>query len=443
MVQFANAPGFFRGRRVLFIHQNFPAQFVHLAAELVRQGAEVKALAIQGSPLAGVDFRRYAVSAESRLPKSHPASDVEVKAVRGLACAAAMRQLAAEGFRPDLVMAHPGWGEALFCKDIWPQAPLVAYGEFYYRADGSDYGFDPEFSRPTVESRMQLRMRNTALLHAYECADAILCPTPWQKSCLPQQLQSKAVVIFDGIDTGVVRPDPTASVKLTRLRRLVRPSDSVLTFVNRNLEPYRGFHTFMRALPEILAANPDTRCVIVGEDSVSYGSPPERHKTWREAMLAEVGERLPMDRVHFVGRVKYADYLQLLQVSTCHVYLTYPFVLSWSCIEALAAGCRGVAADTQPVGGGITHGVNGRLTGFFDVPGLAARVTEVLRDRTRFDPLAEAAVSQARAKYDLEGVCKPAQLLWLKSLVERDGVVQPSNGLSDHQGSALGAVVTT
>ena len=198
----------------------------------------------------------------------------------------------------------------------------------------------------------------------------------------------------------------------------------------------------MRALPEILAGNPDTRCVIVGDDSVSYGSPPKHHKTWREAMLAEVGERLPMDRVHFVGRVKYADYLQLLQVSTCHVYLTYPFVLSWSCIEALAAGCRVVASDTQPVRDGITHGVNGGLTGFFDVPGLAGRGTEVLQDRSRFDPLAEAAVRQARAKYDVESVCRPAHLVWLKSLVEREQVVQSSDGLSDHQRSELGTIVT-
>jgi glycosyltransferase involved in cell wall biosynthesis len=234
---------------------------------------------------------------------------------------------------------------------------------------------------------------------------------------LPQAFQAKAQVIFDGADTRLVRPNPEASIRLGRDRLTLTRSDSVLTFVNRNLEPYRGFHVFMRALPELLAAHPATHCVLVGEDGVSYGSPPRGHKTWRQAMLAEVGDRLPMDRVHFVGRVPYDSYLRLLQVSTCHVYLTYPFVLSWSCIEALAAGCRVVASDTGPVREAVADGVNGRLFGFFDRQGLVRTASEVLSEPDRFDPLARAAVAEARARYDLETVCKPAQLRWLESLL--------------------------
>jgi glycosyltransferase involved in cell wall biosynthesis len=406
----------FSGLRILFIHQNFPAQFVHLAQEFVRQGCTVKALGIKGRPVEGVDYRRYPLSDKTVLPPDDIGADIEVKLRRGTACAAAMRQLAGEGFAPDLILAHPGWGESLFCKDIWPDARLVAYGEFYYQANGADHGFDPEFSRPSPETRMRLRMRNTALLHGYQAADAILCPTPWQKSCLPPELQAKATVIFDGIDTQVVRPEPTASIRLGRSGTTLTPQDSVLTFVNRNLEPYRGFHIFMRALPEILARNPQTHCVMVGEDDVSYGSPPRGHRNWRQAMLHEVGARLPMERVHFVGRVAYADYLRLLQVSTCHAYLTYPFVLSWSCIEALAAGCRVVASDTPPVRDAIRHGDNGQLVDFFDVGGWAETVTQVLQQRTRFDALAATAAAEARSKYDLETVCKPQQLAWLKAV---------------------------
>ena len=405
-------------QRILFIHQNFPGQFVHLAQELVRLGCEVKALAIEQRAVPeGVDVRRYEVRPETLLPREDIGADMEVKTRRALACAAAMRQLAGEGFQPALIVAHPGWGESLFCKDVWPDAVLVAYGEFYYQADGADFGFDPEFSRPTVDSRMRLRMRNTALLHAYQAADAILCPTQWQRSCLPREFQAKATVIFDGVDTRVVRPEPNAFVRLGRSGLQVGRKDSVLTFVNRNLEPYRGFHVFMRALPEILARNPRTRCVIVGDDSVSYGTPPRSHRTWREAMLQEVGSRLPTDRIHFVGRVPYADYLRLLQVSTCHAYLTYPFVLSWSCIEALACGCRVVASDTQPVREVITPGHNGLLFDFFDAAGLARTVSEVLQDPRAYDPLAATAVREARAKYDLETVCKPQQVQWLASLL--------------------------
>ena len=419
------------GQRILFIHQNFPGQFVHLAQELVRLGCEVKALAIERRPVPeGVDVRRYEVRAGTVLPREDVASDMEVKTRRALACAAAMRQLASEGFRPALIVAHPGWGESLFCKDVWPDAVLVAYGEFFYQADGADYGFDPEFNQPGVDGRMRLRMRNTALLHAYQAADAILCPTEWQRSCLPREFQAKAAVIFDGVDTRVVRPEPNAFIRLGRTGLQLRREDSVLTFVNRNLEPYRGFHIFMRALPEILARNPRTRCVIVGDDAVSYGTPPPAHRNWREAMLDEVGSRLPADRIHFVGRVAYADYLRLLQVSTCHAYLTYPFVLSWSCIEALAAGCRVAGSATPPVREVIAPGHNGLLFDFFDVPGLARTVSDVLQDPRAYDPLAETAVREAQAKYDLETACKPRQVQWLAALLERGGGPSDSGGRS-------------
>lgn len=403
-------------RRILFIHQNFPGQFVHLAPALAKMGCEVKALSITGRPVAGVDVRRYTVTGKPSHAGRHPLADFEEKALRAGACAGAMRRLAAEGFTPDLIVAHPGWGESLYCKDLWPDAVLVAYGEFYYRVHGGDYAFDPEFSSDTLEGRMRLRLKNTMLLHAYTAADAILCPTPWQKSCLPPELQHKAVTIFDGIDTEKVAPNATSTVRLNRAKLVLGRNDRVLTFLNRNLEPHRGFHVFMRALPEVLAQNPDAHCVIVGEDSVSYGSPPRRFRSWREAMLHEVGARLPAGRVHFVGRVGYEDYIRLLQVSTCHVYLTYPFVLSWSCVEALSAGCRVVASDTAPVRDVIRNGENGLLVDFFDRAALVEKLGLVLRNPAQFDAMAAHARAGARRDHDLHGVCLPRQLAWLASL---------------------------
>jgi len=409
----------FPARRVLCIHQNFPAQFVLVAAALAAMGCEVKALAIGGRDVPGVDVRRYRVTARPVLPRQHPLADMEVKALRAGACTAAMRQLAAEGFQPDLILSHPGWGENLFCRDVWPDAVLVAYGEFYYRSTGGDYDFDPEFASDSPEGRMRLRLRNTALLHSYTAADGILCPTPWQRSCLPADVQHKAVTLFDGIDTRLAAPEPGALIQLGRAQITLTRRDSVLTFVNRNLEPHRGFHVFMRALPEILERNPRTHCILVGEDAISYGQPPRGARNWREAMLREVGARLPLERVHFVGRLPHADYLRVLQVSTCHVYMTYPFVLSWSCVEALAAGCRVVASDTAPVRDVITHGDNGLLFGFFDRQALVERVTEVLREPARFDAMAAEAVRRARREFDLETVCKPRQIAWLAELCRR------------------------
>jgi glycosyltransferase involved in cell wall biosynthesis len=411
------APSPLKGMNVLFIHQNFPAQFVHLAPALVAAGCTVKALTIGGRALAGVDVRPYALTDKPLLPASDVVSDIEVKLRRATACAQAMRQLQADGFQPQLIIAHPGWGESLFCKDIWPGAVLVAYGEFYYQAEGADHGFDPEFSTSTIDSRMRLRMRNTALLHAYQAADAILCPTAWQKQCLPLELQAKATVIFDGIDTRRVAPDANASIHLQRQGIRLAKGDEIITFVNRNLEPYRGFHTFMRALPAILARRPNARCVMVGGNGVSYGAMPNGFKNWREVMLAEVGSRLPMDRVHFVGKVDYAHYLRLLQVSACHVYLTYPFVLSWSCIEAMSAGCTVVGSRTAPVLDVLAHGQNSLLFDFFDTQALTTQVCDVLANPAAHAPLGSAARREAVRHFDLHTVCLPAQLQLLTQLL--------------------------
>lgn len=409
-------PNAFPARRVLFIHHGFPAHFLHLAQTLAESGCEIKAIAVAGTPVAGVDLRQLTVARQT-LPRNRATGEMELVALRAAAGAAAMQALAGEGFRPDLIIAAPGRGESLHCKDIWPRAVLVAYGEFYWRIAGGDYAFDPEFSRDTLEGRARLRLRNTALLQAYAAADHILCPTEWQRSCLPADVRHKAVTLHNGIDTWLATPDPDASIELIRAGLVLTRRSSVLTFANRNLEPHRGFHVFMRALPEILKRNPDTHCIILGEDSISYGEPPKRFRNWREAMLHEVGGQLSTDRLHFVARLRYPDYLRVLQVSTCHVYMTYPFVLSLSCLEALCVGCRVVASDTAPVREVIRHGDNGLLVDFFDPAALADTVTGVLQDPARYDGMAAEAVLRARRDFDLRSVCLPRQLDWLAALL--------------------------
>ena len=394
-------------RKYLFIHQNFPGQFVHVAAELVRLGHEVVALGIKGRGLAGVRYLRYAPVPPAQLSSVPEARDFETKIVRGLACAEVMGQLKNSGFTPDVIVAHPGWGESLFCKDVWPTARLIMFAEFFYSSTGADYNFDSEFAHDSVSDRARLRLKNSVHLQALHAADVVYTPTQWQQSQLPAEYRDKAQVIFDGIDTALVAPDPNVSVRLNRDKITLTVTDEVITFVNRNLEPYRGFHVFMRALPEILRQRPNAHCLIVGRDEVSYGTPPRGGGTWRQVMLAEVASQLPMQRVHFLGGLAYADYLRVIQLSRCHIYLTYPFVLSWSCLEAMSAGRVVVASNTGPVREVIDHGVNGLLVDFFDVEALASQVVEVLRAPEAVAQLGQQARQTVINRYDLQAQCLP------------------------------------
>ncbi len=374
----------------------------------------MQALAIDGAGLPDIPMLRYKPT-RSTSRDAHPwAQEFETKVIRGEACAAAATKLKAQGFAPDVIVANPGWGESLFLKDVWPQAKMLALIEFVYGARGLDFDFDPEFHREDLPRYARLRAKNAHLLMALADMDWGICPTEFQRSTVPAAFRAKTSVIFDGIDTQVVRPDPSAFVTVNG--RTLRAGDEVLTFVNRNLEPYRGYHAFMRALPEILRRRPNAVALIVGGDGVSYGAAAPEGKTWKDLFLDEVRERLDLSRVLFVGRLPYVDYLRVLQVSACHVYLTYPFVLGWSCVEALAAGALVVGSRTPPVEEVITHGDNGLLVDFFDTEGLAASVADCLAEPQRFAALRKRARALAARRYDLASVCLPQQARLIEHL---------------------------
>jgi glycosyltransferase involved in cell wall biosynthesis len=315
----------------------------------------------------------------------------------------------------------------LFLKDLWPQARLGIYSEFYYHAQGADMGFDPEFGPVKDDDACRLRMKNANYELHFPQSQGGLAPTHWQRSVFPEPFRSKITVMHDGIDTQLVRPNAAVQMVLGTRRGEVRLTrqDEVITFVNRNLEPYRGYHIFMRALPAILRARPKARVLIVGADGVSYGAlPPQAAGAdpakpptgWRDVFLNEVKADLDMDRVHFLGKVPYADFLQMLQLSTVHVYLTYPFVLSWSLLEAMSSGCAIVASDTTPVREAIEHNKTGRLVDFFDAAGFANNVIALCEDRAERDRLGQAAREFALSQYDLHSHCLPGQMAWVKSL---------------------------
>ena len=407
--------------RILFIHQNFPGQFKFLAPALAAQGHAVTAMTMQkvnATEWQGVKLVPYTAS-RGTTPNVHPwVSDFETKVIRGEAAFRAALALRGSGFIPDVIVAHSGWGESLFLKDVWPQAKLGIYCEFYYHPEGADVGFDPEFPAQDSGEICRLRLKNLNNLLHFEAADAGISPTHWQASTFPEPFRSKITVVHDGIDTEAVVPNPHVSLTLNGSITLTK-ADEVITFVNRNLEPYRGYHIFMRALPEILRQRPRARVLIVGADDVSYGARAEGGQKWKDIFAAEVRPKISdadWARVHFLGNIPYQHFISLLQLSTVHVYLTYPFVLSWSLLEAMSVGCAIVASNTQPLREAIRHDDTGLLVNFFDVPWLANEVCVLLDDPAARARLGANARAFAVANYDLKTVCLPRQLAWVESL---------------------------
>ena len=407
---------------ILFVHQNFPAQFKHLAPALAKDpNNQVVAMTMRPNQPAswqGVRLVAYGAKRQST-PNIHAwVTDIEAKVIRGEAAFHCAQALKASGFTPDVIIAHCGWGESLFLKDVWPQAKLAIYSEFYYHARGADVGFDPEFpSQITEDCRIRVKNLNN-LLH-FEVADAGLSPTHWQASTFPEPFRSKITVIHDGIDTQAITPNAAVSLSLNTAHGAITLTrqDEVITFVARNLEPYRGYHIFMRALPEILRQRPHANVLIIGGDGVSYGKNAPNGQTWKEIFLREVREQLDMSRVFFLGQVPYPQFIGLLQLSRVHIYLTYPYVLSWSLLEAMSAGCTIIASDTQPLKEAIVDHQTGRLVDFFDTVALAKTVCEVLENPQEAQRLGENARAFAQANYDLQSVCLPKQLAWVNTLV--------------------------
>ncbi len=402
---------------VLFVHQNFPGQYLHLAPALAARGDAVTALTIgERGAQRGLRVVRYTPQRSSSAALHPWVADLETKVIRGEAAANAAAALREGGYRPDVICAHPGWGEALFLKDVFPDARLLSFIEFFYRVDGADFGFDPEFAEADLAGRCRLRLKNANSLLNLDAADWCISPTHWQASTVPAAYRSRLSVVHDGIDTQRIRPAPQARVELARARTTLRPGDDVLTFVNRNMEPYRGFHVFMRALPEIQRRRPNLMTLIVGGDDVSYGKRLPPGQTWRQKMLAEIGGRLDMDRVRFVGHIAYGDFLAVLQVSAVHVYLTYPFVLSWSMLEAMAAGCVVVGSATAPVEEVIADGDNGLLVDFFSTTQIADAVDRVLDHPDRMAAMRARARQTIVERYDLTRVCLPRQMALVDAL---------------------------
>ncbi len=407
--------------KILFVHQNFPGQFVHLAPALVKQGHEVHALVLKKeapTEWSGVHIHTYQ-PAKGTAPGVHPwALDLETKIIRAESVFRKCLELKAGGFVPDVVVAHPGWGESLFIKDVWPTTKLGLYCELNYTEKGNDVGFDPEFANADPGDSCRLRLKNVNNVMHFDLADSAISPTNFQADTYPWPFRGKIKVMHDGIDTKVIAPNELAMFQLPSGQKLSR-SDEVITFANRNLEPYRGYHVLMRALPKLLQERPNAQVIIVGGDGVSYGKPPVGKTTWKQVLIDEVKPQIDdkdWARVHFVAHLPHNQFVSLLQVSTVHVYLTYPFVASWSLLEAMSVGCAIVGSDTDPVHEFIEHDKHGLITPFFDQKQLIQSIVKLLDDPDLRKRLGQEARKKIQFYYDLHSICLPKLIRWVDFL---------------------------
>jgi len=399
--------------RILFLHPNFPAQFRHLATSFAKDAEHqvVFGTMRQEGTLPGVKKALYQVTREA-YPQTHAyVRNLESAVLQGQAAYRMAQALRSQGFVPDVIYGHSGWGPTLFMKDIFPKAKLLCYFEWFYQAHGSDADFDPA-DLLDADAEARIRVKNAAiLLDLYSC-DAGLSPTRWQQQQFPREFQTKLQVIHDGIDTAFFRPDPKARLILPAISLDLSQVDEIITYVARGMEPYRGFPQLMEAVALIQQRRPNCHVVVVGEDRVAYGKELPDGKTYKQLML----ERLPLDhsRLHFTGLLPYQQYLQVLQASSAHIYLTRPFVLSWSMLEAMAAGCLVIGSNTRPVTEVIQDSENGLLVDFFAPEQIADRVDEVLNAGDRYANLRTKARETIIQRYDLAQLL-PQHRQWVLS----------------------------
>ncbi|MDR2451868.1 MAG: glycosyltransferase family 4 protein [Candidatus Accumulibacter sp.] len=399
---------------ILFVHQNFPGQYPHLARHLAAQpGNRVVALSQRpDGDLPGVRILRYRPKRDATPRIHHYLRALETGVLNAQAVVRAALALKKSGFIPDLMLGHNGWGEIWYLKEVFPQTPLIGYFEFFYRLHGADVGFDPA-QPPNFDAGPRLSTRNLGNLLGLEACDLGQCPTKWQYSRYPERYRPMLRIVHDGIDTDRVRPDPAATLAIpasgNEAPLELAAGDEIVTYVARNLEPYRGFPSFMRSLPAIQKARPRARILIVGGDETSYGAMPREGRTYRQLLLDELCDALDLSCVRFLGKVPYSVFLKLLQVSAAHVYLTYPFVLSWSMLEAMAAGCLVVGSRTPPVEEVIRDGENGLLADFFSPEEIAEKVIAALAAPGDFAALRQNARQSVIEAYDLQRICLPGQ----------------------------------
>ncbi len=409
--------------KFLFVHQNMPGQYRELITWLAERPESHEILFLTQRN----DIRLPGVTTVTYKPHHTPAKDAyglskdwEAAAGTGIGAALAARQLKDQnGWTPDIIIGHTGWGEMLFLKEIWPDVPVIGFFEYFYRTSGGLVGFDPD-SPANDQAGFFAKARNTVPYASIESVDLGHAPTYWQRDRFPESFHDRMYVCHDGIRTDRLRPDPAASITLGRLDRPLTREDEVITYVARNMERARGFHIMMRALPKILKARPKARILMIGGNETSYGSESKHPGGLRGEMEAELGRQVDWSRVHFLGRIPYDALCDIIRISRCHIYLTMPFVLSWSLLEAMSMQATVVAADVDPVREAITHGKTGMLVDFFNPDALADQVVDVLANPDAYAHLGPNARAHVVETYDFLTRCLPEHIARINALVPEE-----------------------
>ena len=408
--------------KLLFVHQNMPGQYRELVQWLAKQGAHEIVFLTQREKapnIPGVRTVKYKTHHKEPKDAYGLSKTWETAAGNGFGAVTALREILADGFAPDIVIGHVGWGEMSFFREVLPETPIIGFFEYFYSVRGGPVGFDPD-DKVSDHAPYIMHGNNVVPLVNIEVVDVAHSPTWWQRNRFPPSFHNKIYVCHDGIRTDKLLPNPKASVSLGRIDRPLTAQAEVVTFMARNLETTRGFHQFMRALPLIQKSRPNARVLVIGGNETSYGGKSKHPGGLRGQMEAEVGHLLNWDRLHFLGQVPYENYQQIIQISTCHIYLTMPFVVSWSLLESMSMEATIVASDVAPVREVMEHGKTGLLVDFFDPEALAAQVAEVLERRGDFAHLGTAARQHVVDNYDFLSVCLPEHIRQINALVPEE-----------------------
>lgn len=409
-----------KNKKILFIHQNFPGQYKHIYKVLVREGFEVHSLSISKYEGEGISNHYYELNSSSSDSINQWAREFEAKMIRADSALNKCLELKKGGFDPDLIIGHPGWGETFFMKEVWPKAKLLTYVEFYYKTIDCDIDFDRSVIEDDLNlnfeefykfNKFKLAARNAPFLASYATSDYLVSPTQYQKDLIPESLREGIEVIHDGIDTDILKPDPKVTLSINGKK--YSRDDNVITYVSRSLDPYRGFHIFMKSIPKILKQNPDANIFIIGNDKThGYGAKPTGKENYKEIYFSKIRDEIKgnEDRLFFFGPVQYELFIKVMQISSAHVYLTYPFVLSWSFLEAMSCGATIIGSNTEPVTEVIQDKENGLLVDFFDHESISNNVHKILKNKDKYKNISINARQTIIDKYDLKSVALPKHL---------------------------------
>lgn len=396
---------------ILFLHRNFPAQFRHIATALANDTNNKVFFITNNDNLQLPNINKIYYKPKREVPKNchRYLKFYEESIIHAQATAEAALALKSQGFKPDVIYGHT-WGNTMFIKDVFPDVPLLCYFEWFYNAEGGDMGFDGKDLN--VDDLAKLRCKNSHLLIDLYTCDAGLCPTNWQLRQFPEKLRDIIKVLHDGVDTEFCIPNKEAKFLVKDKNIELTSKDEVITYATRGMEAYRGFPEFMRAAAKLLKKRPNLQVVIGGEDRVCYG-PKILNTTYKEMMLKELD--LDMNRVHFVGGLPFNEYVKLLQISSAHVYLTYPFVLSWSLLDAMSCGCCIAASNTPPVLEFLKDGYSGILFDFYNIDEQVEKIEYALDNKSKMQKLRQNARKTIVDNYALKDLL-PKHIEYIKSL---------------------------